>query len=150
MDDLDFILDEEDDDLLRKDRWQHTRMDWNRHVAQLIHEDAFTTECHMSFQAWGRLSSILSVHLLRQQNMSRSFSPFTVNIIMGMGMRYIGGGGAIHNVRHTFGLSPSADYKCTRDFINGVLAAQELAIIFPQNSNRLGKGARWIQEAKPS
>ena len=99
MDDLGFIFDEEDDDLLCKDRWQHTRMDWNRHVAQRIHKDAFTAECSMSFQAWGRFHSILSVHLQRQQNMSRSLSLLTVNIIMGMGMRFLGGGGAIQNDR---------------------------------------------------
>ena len=77
-------------------------------------------------------------------SMSRSLSPVTVNIIMRMRTRFLVGGGGIQNDRHTFGLSPSEGYKCTGDFINGLLAAQELAIIynFPSNSNRLGISAR--------
>ena len=46
MEDLDDIFDSDsdddsDDDSFKKESWIHQRIDWRKHVAQLIHEERF-------------------------------------------------------------------------------------------------------------
>ena len=42
-------------DSLRKERLDHSRMSWQRHAAQLIHEDLFVNEYTMSYDAHSEL-----------------------------------------------------------------------------------------------
>ena len=142
--DLSFIFDDDeesgvdDESLSRKDRWDHQRVDWRLHCAQLIHEERFAKEYRMSFQAWERLRVILIKHIRRMSSKSRCTEPITVDIIMGMGMRWLAGGKISHD-RHTFHVSYTEAYRCCHHFIDGVLAAKELKICFPPNSQEWDK-----------
>lgn len=86
----------------------------------------------MSFEAWENLRVVLSGHIKRMAPKSRSPEPVTVNIIMGMGMRWLAGGKISHD-RHTFHISYTETYRCCHHFIDGILSAKELAIHFPTN-----------------
>ena len=45
----------DDDELLRKECWDHSRLVWKDHVEKLIHKDAFKREYRMSIGAWEKL-----------------------------------------------------------------------------------------------
>ena len=97
MEDLDaiFYSDSEDDsvsDTFRKDRWIHQRIEWGKYMAQLIYKERFAIEYPMSFEAWTKLYSIIAPYLQRNASTSRSIEPVTVDMIIGIGMRYLAGG----------------------------------------------------------
>ena len=62
--DLDFLCEEEDDmdgvSILKTQRWQHKRINWELHVQKLLHEKHFVTEYRMSFNAFTHLCFLLS------------------------------------------------------------------------------------------
>ena len=116
-----------------KERWEHSRINWSLHTAQLFHENRFAREYRMSYGAWEKLRSILHPFLKRNFNYSsRTFEPITVDIIMGVGMRYLTGG-AIQDVRHIVGISRSEAYACLDLFIDGIVSAEELTIRLPSS-----------------
>ena len=137
MEDLDDIFDSDseddsDTDNFRKDRWIHQRVNWRKHVGQLIHEERFAKEYLMSFTAWTKLYSILVPYVQRNAARSRSIGPVTVDMIMGIGMRYLAGG-RVSNDRHIFGLSYAEAYRSINDFLFAVLDSPLLTIQFPES-----------------
>ena len=48
------------DPVPRRDRWDHSQIDWDAHVEQLCHEQHFKRENEMSLQAFNKLISLLS------------------------------------------------------------------------------------------
>ena len=64
-----------DDPIPRRDRWDHTRIDWAAHVEKLCHEQRFKREYRMSLEAFNKLVFILSPSLQRNNMYSRSSTP---------------------------------------------------------------------------
>lgn len=113
-----------------KNRWDHIRLQWNLHVALLLHEDQFEITYRMSFQSWERLTFVLEQHLLRNSRKSRCSEPITIQLIMGIGMMFLAGG-SINQTRHIFGLSRSEAYRCVNHFIDAILLSPVLDIKLP-------------------
>jgi hypothetical protein len=114
-----------------KNRWDHIRIQWNVHVAQLLHEEQFENTYRMSFQCWDRLTFVLEQHLLRNSSKSRCSEPITIQLIMGIGMMFLAGG-SINQTRHIFGLSRSEAYRCVNHFIDAILLSPVLDIKLPR------------------
>jgi hypothetical protein len=119
-------------DSLRKERLDHSRMSWQRHAAQLIHEDLFVNEYTMSYDAHSELVDILCPFLQRKEYNSRSSEPIAVEHMVAAGLRVLQGGRA-KDQRHIVGSSRAACYAMVDDFIDAVNSAPELDIKFPQN-----------------
>ena len=118
----------------RSDRWNHSRIEWEDHVHQLIHEDKFEREYRMSLFAHDQLVEMLAPILQRVEYNSRgSTGPILVEHIVAIGLRALAGG-RIPDLRHIIGASTSATYKAFDDFVNAVNAAPELDIKFPISS----------------
>ena len=135
------IIGDDDDDLFSDDyetskkikqRWSHTRQNWNLHVAQLVHEGYFKNEYRMSFNAWNRLYAILSSKLKRKRSKSRSMYPMSINLIMATGMRWLTGI-PMNGVRHMFKMSRTEVYRSSNLFLEAVLTNRELDINLPKN-----------------
>jgi len=47
----------------RNERYEHTRLDWNTHVVQLMHEDTFVNEYTMSLHTHQHLREILEPYI---------------------------------------------------------------------------------------
>ena len=149
MEELDDIFDSDseddsDTDMFRKERWIHQRIDWGKHVAQLIHEERFAREYLMSFEAWTKLHSILAPYLQRNASKSRSIEPVTVDMIIGIGLRYLAGG-RVANDRHIFGLSYAEAYRSINDFLFAVLDSPLLTIQFPDSPGKWEDTRRGFQ-----
>ena len=78
---------------IRMDRWDHGRINWDAHVAQLEHEDKFVNEYTMSVRAHGNLVRILDPILKRKQYNSRCSEPIQVEHITAIGLRCLQGVG---------------------------------------------------------
>ena len=63
------------DPIPRRDRWDHSQIDWDAHVKKLCHEQHFNREYQMSLQAFNKLISILS-SLLKRNDVENSSSLF--------------------------------------------------------------------------
>ena len=44
---------------VRKERWQHERLEWENHLQLIFHEDTFNNEYRMSYNAFNELKEIL-------------------------------------------------------------------------------------------
>jgi hypothetical protein len=104
---------------IRNNRWDHGRLDWDAHVAQLEHEDKFVNEYTMSVKAHGNLVRILDPILERKQYNSRCSEPIQVEHITAIGLRCLAGGRP-KDMRHIMGTSTSAAYDALDDFIDAV------------------------------
>ena len=80
------------DPIPRRDRWDHSRIDWDTHMEQLCHEQHFNREYRMSLQALNKLISLLSPLLKRNDAYSRASGPISPVIIVGIGIQYLAGG----------------------------------------------------------
>jgi hypothetical protein len=116
---------------MRNERWDHERLDWNQHVAQLQHEGSFVNEYTMSASAHGKLVRILDPILQRVEYNSRSSQPILVEHIVATGLRVLAGG-RVKDQRHIIGSCLTAGYVATDDFIDAVNSAPELDIRLPQ------------------
>jgi len=121
---------------LRNYRWDHERLDWDSHVAQLTHEKSFVNEYTMSVPAHGKLVRILDPILERDENKSRCSEPIRVEHIVAAGLRVLSGG-RTKDQRHIIGSSRTAAYDAVDDFINAVNSAPELDIKLPLTFFRL-------------
>ena len=136
-----FRLDDEfeDEDLAfailhRGGQWDHTRIDWETHVSQLIHEDKFHVEYLMELRTFQKLCEILHSSITRKFNMSRLSQPISDEVIVGVGLRFLGGG-ALKDIRHVYGLSIAAVYECKNDFITAVNTCPHLEIKLPSSAD---------------
>ena len=77
-----------DDPIPRRDRWDHTWIDWDAHVEKLCHKQCFKREYRMSLKAFNKLVFILSPSLQRNNMYSRSSTPISPIIIIGIGIRW--------------------------------------------------------------
>ena len=115
---------------IRKERWQHERLEWEKHLRLLFHEETFNNEYRMSYNAFNKLKEILQPILQRDANKCRDAEPIMTEHIMAMGLRYLSGGRVLDN-RRFIGMNRSAGYYAIDDFINAVNAAPELDIKLP-------------------
>ena len=72
--------------------WEHSRLDWDEHVDQLIHEGKFVNEYMMSSSAHAHLLEILGPQLCRCSYNSRCCKPLSLEHIVAIGLRGLVGG----------------------------------------------------------
>ena len=80
------------DPIPRRDRWDHTQIDWEAHMEKLCHAQHFKREYRMSLQAFNKLVLILSLLLQRNDVYSHASTPISPIIIVGIGIQYLAGG----------------------------------------------------------
>ena len=119
-----------DDPIPRRDRWDHTRIDWDAHVEKLHHEQHFKREYRMSLEAFNKLVFILSPSLQRNNMYSRLSTPISPIIIVSIGIRYLAGG-KLSDIRHVFGVSVAEAYNCIECFIESTLHCDSIRITLP-------------------
>ena len=136
------LLEDDSDDILdetcRKSRWKHIRLNWNYHVSQLLHEGYFENEYRMSHDTWNKLYFILKDKLSPKKNVNAINMPVTVQLIMGLGLRWLTGTD-INACRHIFKMSRTEAYRCAKKFLFAVLESKKLHIKLPTNSNQWRK-----------
>ena len=130
LDELDYVNSE------RNIRWHHNRVDWEQHVIKLLHEKRFNNEYKMSYEAFYNLTDILSPCLQRQEYNSRSISPVSVEVIIGLGLRFLGGGN-VSDIRHVFGTSRAEAYHSIECFINAINSMTAFDIKLPSTAREL-------------
>ena len=69
--------------------------------------------------------------LVRNESMSRSEEPISVEIIVAVGIRYLAGG-LILDIKNSYGLSRAASYNCENCFLDAVLGTDESKTKLPQ------------------
>ena len=131
IDDIDFLYDSH-----RLPRWIHTRINWEEHVSQLLHENRFMIEYRMSLAGFNNLKEILRLQLERNVSYSRSSQPIQLEHIVGIGLRYLAGG-MINDIRHVFGTSITEAYNCVNCFLDAVIASEQLQIQLPKSADEV-------------
>ena len=130
IEDLDFVCNS------RSHKWDHVRINWADHVAQLEHEDKFSKEYKMSLDAFNNLKDILTPQLQRDLRRSRSRVGISVEIIMGIGLRFLAGGKLV-DIRHIYNISVAEAYHSAKCFISAVNTNASLDIALPSTPEEL-------------
>ena len=94
---------------LRIDKWEHSRLNWDDHVRQLVHEDSFENEYGMPLSCYKGLVHILHPKLQKKDYNCRG-ELITVEHVVANGLRILGGGRP-KDQRHIVGMSRDASYK---------------------------------------
>ena len=121
-----------DDPIPRRERWDHTWIDWDAHVDKLCHEQRFKREYRMSLEAFNKLVFIVSPSLQRNNMYSRSSTPISPIIIIGIDIRYLAGD-KLSDIRHVFGVSVAEAYNCIECVIESSLHCDCMKITLPQH-----------------
>ena len=139
-DDNNGILDDDeiDTEARKKIRWKHLRLEWSYHVSQLLHEGYFKDEYRMSYETWMKLYVVLSPKLRRKKNVRTRNNPVTVQLIMGLGLRWLTGTD-MNSCRHIFKMSQTEAYRCASKFMYAVLTTKSLQIRLPKSRNQWTK-----------
>ena len=134
LEELLYVLEEDEEELKnyanRKHRWEHVRVEWDYHVATLMHSDQFHVDYRMSKKAWNKLKIVLEPSIYRHTSKSRANEPVYTEIVMGIGMRYLAGG-TISDQKSVFGVSRTEAHRCKQIFIDAVAQSTQLKIIMP-------------------
>ena len=135
------LLDVEDLSFLQRtildfcnDRWDHKRISWDAHVAQLEHEGMFSNEYLMTKRTHQKCVSIVAPYIQRAEFNSRCSEPILVEHIVAVGLRVLSGG-RTKDQRHITGMSLDAAYKAADDYIDAVNAAPEFDICMPKTDD---------------
>ena len=93
----------------REEKWIHEMFSWNDHEYQLIHEGQFENEYRMSYEAFHRLKEMLWVSLKRKMKIRGIIRSVTVEMIIGMGLRFLAGG-VVRDIRWIYHTSVAETY----------------------------------------
>ena len=87
--------DEEAERQRREQKWKFSRTNWGKDLEMLRHTKAFQSRYHMPEPSFNKLARILRPHLQvdekQSSNASRGNGPITVEMIVGVGLRALGG-----------------------------------------------------------
>jgi hypothetical protein len=116
----------------RKSYWEQERLDWDRHVQKLLHEDCFHTRYRMPLGDFNALVELLGGAIVPNvvQSKRRSVEPIYPKMILGIGTRVLAGGN-YDDIMNTFGISKSGFYYSGNKFLNAVLSCRSLDINLP-------------------
>jgi hypothetical protein len=129
-DDYDLLMDmiiEDDEEEYYKQKT------WDLHIEEILHQNSFKEDYRMSYGAWNKLRSILKDYLQRKEQYCRDAESIYIEIIMGIGIRYLTGG-MIRDSKRIYNVSRSEAYRCVEQFINAINLAPELAIKMPETT----------------
>ena len=114
----------------REEKWVHKKFSWNDHEYQLIHENQFENEYRMSYEAFHRLKEMMWVLLKRKRKIRGFIRSVTVEMIIGMGLRFLAGG-MVRDIRWIYHVSVAETYHSIECFIKCVQQTKELDINLP-------------------
>ena len=116
----------------RKSYWVHTRVDWEKHVTKLLHENRFHKRYRMSLKDFNFLVRLLQKYIKPNWDMSsrRCDHPIIAEVVVAVGLRYLSGG-TYDDIMNVYGMSKTGLYKSRNKFLDAVLQCPELAIKLP-------------------
>ena len=92
-------------------KWEHQRIDWNEHVAKLLHENRFHHEYWMTLEAFKQLLELLrlsiTVNVVKSNASSGLYSSnkhIYPELILAIGLRWLAGWNLI-DICHVYGVS---------------------------------------------
>ncbi|KAL7488001.1 hypothetical protein ACHAW6_013595 [Cyclotella cf. meneghiniana] len=118
----------------RSKKWDHMRISWDEHVAQLEHEGLFANDYLMTRPPHQKCVCIVAPYIQQEELNSRCSEPILVEHIVAFGLRDLSGG-RTKDQCHITGMSLDAAYKAADDFIDPVNAAPEFDVCMPKTVN---------------
>jgi hypothetical protein len=116
----------------RKWKWKHECLDWNDHVAKLVHQENFDRTYRMSLDALNTLLEHLRPWI--QPDLVKSLNscdePIFPELVLATGLRWLAGGKYV-DLKEVYDYSTSSYYRCRDLFLNAVLACDALRIKWP-------------------
>jgi hypothetical protein len=132
----------------RNFKWHQKKLPWDEHVAKLHHERQFSRTYRMSHEAFCNLKKILLPFLVpncTRWNQSNNDEIIYPELVMAIGLRWVAGGSYI-DIRHAYFCSVASVYRCRDIFMNAVLKANELNIVFPSTPEEQKRVAEGFQK----
>jgi hypothetical protein len=116
----------------RNFRWEHERLNWNEHVAKLLHENAFDRKYRMSYNAFNILLELLRPDITCNivKSMNSCNEPIFPELVLATGLRWLAGGSYLDQ-KDVYSYSQSSYYRIQDIFIDAVLTCDDLDICFP-------------------
>ena len=111
-----FLLDSQQ---MRSAKWQHSRLLWDQHVAQLLHEHLFEQTYRMSHNAFVTLQKTLGERIVFNAGNALGVMPIPPEIVMATGLRWLSGCPSL-DLHIAMGISISSVYCCRDTFFAAV------------------------------
>ncbi len=113
-------------------RWEHERLNWNEHVAKLLHKDAFDWKYCMSYEAFNILLELLwpdiTCNIVKSMNSCNE--PIFPELVLAPGLWWLAGGSYLDQ-KDMYSYSQSSYYRIQDIFLAAVLKCDDLDIGFP-------------------
>ena len=108
---------------VRQDKYFYPRMDLERDLEMLRRTNQFQCRYHMSEQAFNKLVELLrpklSVDVTQSKRSTSGNGPITTEVIVGMGLRFLGGE-LIKSTYWHYGLSKASAYRWINKFLKAI------------------------------
>ena len=90
----------------RKSYWAHQRVNWDEHVAKLLHENRFHTRYRMPLEDFQFLVRLLREQIEPNWEMSsrQCEHPIIPEVVVAVGLRYLAGG-TYDDIMNVYGMS---------------------------------------------
>lgn len=117
----------------RKPYWEHTRLDWGRHVEMLLHQNRFHIRYRMPLEDFSKLVEYLrpAIEPNWMQSYRRCRSPIVSEIIVAAGIRYLANG-SYDDIMNCYGFGKSTFYYIRNKFLEALLSCSVLQIKIPR------------------
>ena len=109
--------------LVRIPKWEHQRIDWNKHVTKLLHKNRFHCEYCMSLEAFNQLLELLqpsiTVNVAKSNASSGSYNSIQhiyPELIIAIGLCWLAGINLI-DIHHVYGVYYPSVHAITKTFL---------------------------------
>jgi hypothetical protein len=123
--------------------FSRNRINWDRHVQELVNENAFGRVYRMSLEAFNQLCIYLDPLLLVDEDMSTlrtNKPPIDKTIIISSFIRWVSGG-SYHDVRQVARVSVASFYRIMMRCARAIISCDTLAYHFPQTTQEIVEAA---------
>lgn len=121
-------------------KWTNIRLNWQEHVRRELHTRTFDTKYHMTLSSFNQLVDTLrpsiTLDFVKSMNSTMGNTPIYPELIVGMGLRYLGGE-AVKSIEDIFGVDHRSIPRLIDIFFDAVMINKELAIRLPSSIDQL-------------
>ena len=136
-------------------KWEHRRLNWDDHLAELRHTRSFYSHYHMNEDSFNNLVDLLRPFIQVNEARSRASTTTTENpygngpiypeLVVAVSLMYMGGEGSAKLLAGKYGMSKSHCRYLLCKFIDAVIDCPELDFRLPQTEEELRKLAEeWM------
>jgi hypothetical protein len=132
----------------RNIKWQHERMEWDKHITMKVYTGTFNRTYRMSKSSFDNLVNIIRqeitldldlVQRFGKPNEKEELDHIYPELVVAVSLRYFLAGGSYLDLADKYGISNASVYRCRDMFLDAVIGCPELDIKLPTTVGEMDK-----------